>query len=259
MTYRQLDAGLTIETLDTLKKRIRERFEGTSLERVVDELSDIARESREKIAWIDRPHFGLRLAVVVVLLLAISVIGFGLNELINGQTEELSATDAIGLIEAATNEIILVGAALLFLFSLEVRIKRTRALQVLHDLRAVSHVIDMHQLTKDPSQILNPAATPTKSSPKRVLTPFQLTRYLDYCSEMLSLIGKLAALYAQSLPDPVVVAAVNDIETLTNGLSRKIWQKIVMLDDIARVIGNSPQPSHIASDETTDAPQKPSV
>lgn len=117
--------------------------------------------------------------------------------------------------------------------------KRTRALRVLHDLRAVSHVIDMHQLTKDPSQIMNPAAISTKSSPKRVLTPFQLTRYLDYCSEMLSLIGKLAALYAQSLPGPVVVAAVNDIETLTNALSRKIWQKIVMLDDIARVIDSS--------------------
>lgn len=239
MTYRQLDAGLTIDALDTLKNRIRERFEGTSLERVVDELSDIARESREKIAWIDRPHFGLRLAVVAVLLLAVFVIWFGASELTRSQTAELGVTDAIGLIEAATNEMILVGAALLFLFSLEVRIKRTRALRVLHDLRAVAHVIDMHQLTKDPSQILNPAATATKSSPRRVLTPFQLTRYLDYCSEMLSLIGKLAALYAQSLPDPVVVAAVNDIETLTNGLSRKIWQKIVMLDDFARVINAS--------------------
>ena len=62
------------------------------------------------------------------------------------------------------------------------------------------------------------------------MTAFQLTRYLDYCSELLSIVGKLAALYAQSLPDSVVVAAVNDIETLTTGLSRKIWQKIVQLD-----------------------------
>ncbi|MEO1983997.1 MAG: hypothetical protein ABGZ24_26075, partial [Fuerstiella sp.] len=42
--------------------------------------------------------------------------------------------------------------------------------------------------------------------------------------------------YAQSLPDAVVVAAVNDIETLTNGLSRKIWQKIVMVDDVVRFL-----------------------
>ena len=31
------------------------------------------------------------------------------------------------------------------------------------------------------------------SSPKRLLSPFELTRYLDYCSEMLSLAAKVAA------------------------------------------------------------------
>jgi hypothetical protein len=34
------------------------------------------------------------------------------------------------------------------------------------------------------------------------MSPFELTRYLDYCSEMLSLTSKLAAVYAQNLPDP---------------------------------------------------------
>jgi hypothetical protein len=48
---------------------------------------------------------------------------------------------------------------------------------------------------------------------------------------MLSLVGKLAALYAQSNSDSVVLQAVNDIETLTNGISRKIWQKIMILDN----------------------------
>jgi hypothetical protein len=48
---------------------------------------------------------------------------------------------------------------------------------------------------------------------------------------MLSLVGKLAALYAQSTSDSVVLQSVNDIETLTNGISRKIWQKIMILDD----------------------------
>lgn len=243
MSYRQLNANQTIETLQTLKRRIGERFEGTSLEGVADELSDIAGECRARIEWIERPHRGLRLAVFGVVIIAITIVWFGISELVQARTNSLGVTDTIGLVESGINEIIIAGAALAFLFSLEVRVKRTRALRVLHDLRAVAHVIDMHQLTKDPSQILNPDATATKSSPKRLLTPFQLTRYLDYCSEMLSLIGKLAALYAQSLPDPVVVAAVNDIETLTNGLSRKIWQKIVMLDDVARVIAESKEQS----------------
>ena len=234
--YRQLDAEKTIETLRTLRNRIAERFDSSSLSRVAGELCELAGESRNKIAWIDRPHRGLRFAIVLVIVVSVALIVLGANELVRQADDNFGLAETVGLIDALLNEIIVGGAALLFLFSLEVRVKRTRALQVLHDLRAMSHVIDMHQLTKDPSQILNAAAAPTKSSPKRVLTPFLLTRYLDYCSELLSLIGKLAALYAQSLPDPVVVAAVNDIETLTNGLSRKIWQKIVMLDDVARVI-----------------------
>ena len=46
---------------------------------------------------------------------------------------------------------------------------------------------------------------------------------------MLSLTGKVAALYAQELDDPVVVEAVNDIEMLATNLSRKVWQKIAIL------------------------------
>jgi hypothetical protein len=61
------------------------------------------------------------------------------------------------------------------------------------------------------------------------MTPFQLSRYLDYCSEMLSMCGKVAALYSQSFPDDVVLGSVNGLQTLATGLSRKIWQKIMIL------------------------------
>ncbi len=61
------------------------------------------------------------------------------------------------------------------------------------------------------------------------MTQFELTRYLDYCAEMLALIGKLAALYADRVRDSVVIASVNDIENLTAGLGRKIWQKITII------------------------------
>ena len=82
----------------------------------------------------------------------------------------------------------------------------------------------MHQLTKDPYVNDNPESA-TEHSPKRTLTKFELQRYLDYCSEATALVGKVAALYSQSLPEEAVVSAVNEIETLTTGLSRKIWQK----------------------------------
>jgi hypothetical protein len=140
--------------------------------------------------------------------------------------------DLVGLVqvsEAGLNVVILLGAGILFLITTERRIKRGRALKAIHELRALAHVIDMHQLTKDPERALV-RTKDTASSPKQTLTPAELTRYLDYCSEMLSLIGKLAALYVQQFDDPVALAAVNDVEQLTNGLSRKIWQKISILN-----------------------------
>ena len=95
----------------------------------------------------------------------------------------------------------------------------------------MAHIVDMHQLTKDPERVRMGDESPdTPSSPVRTLTVFQLSRYLDYCSESLSLLSKFAALYVQDFDDPVTMSAVNEVENLTNGLSRKIWQKIMILD-----------------------------
>jgi hypothetical protein len=46
---------------------------------------------------------------------------------------------------------------------------------------------------------------------------------------MLSLVSKTAFLYVQDYHDPVATEAVNDLEDLTNGLSSKMWQKIMIL------------------------------
>ena len=93
----------------------------------------------------------------------------------------------------------------------------------------MAHIVDMHQLTKDPShQLVNLANT--ESSPVRLLTREELTRYLDYCTEVLSLNANIGALFAQNVDDPIVLNAVNDLEWLTQGLSAKIWQKIMILD-----------------------------
>ena len=82
----------------------------------------------------------------------------------------------------------------------------------------------MHQLTKDPAYLLakSPIQT-TESSPVRTLSRHQLMRYLDYCSELLALNAKVAALFAQNTDDTAVLNAVNDLELLTQGLSAKIW------------------------------------
>ena len=134
-------------------------------------------------------------------------------------------------LEAAINTVIFVSVGAYSFATIERRIKRSDALRNLHSLRSVIHIIDMHQLTKDPATLAD-GYTATRHSPARHLTPNELARYLDYCSELLSITGKIAALYAQALDDDVVVSAVNDIETLSTNLSRKVWQKIMLIEDM---------------------------
>jgi len=117
------------------------------------------------------------------------------------------------------------------LLGLEARRKRARALEALHVLRSLSHIVDMHQLTKDPERIVSGGPS-TPSSPERKMSAFELTRYLDYSTELLAIISKVAALYVQELADPVTVSAANAVEELAVNLSRAIWQKIVILDRV---------------------------
>jgi hypothetical protein len=229
--YRSLDSEKILGTIGTLGRRIDERFPGSSLGRVCQELLTIAGESQERCAWIARPQRSLRFITGALVIVIIS----GLFFLLANAAWPRDGFDLALLVqvsEAGLNFFLLLSAAILFLATAETRIKRRRALKAIHELRALAHVIDMHQLTKDPERLL-PRRKKTPSSPKQNLSPAELGRYLDYCSEMLSLIGKLAALYVQKFDDPVALSAVNEVEYLTTGLSRKIWQKIMIINSDA--------------------------
>jgi hypothetical protein len=231
----QLDAERIEETVAVLARRILERFPGSGLHGVCQHLHGVAAAARKRALQIRRPIYTVRIASGLVLAAILAVLGYTVRAMIHdlGQAGAvIGPADFVQMLEAGINSALLIGATILFLITLESRIKRRRALKALHELRAIAHVIDMHQLTKDPERALGQGKD-TASSPKRELTPFELTRYLDYCSEMLSLGGKIAAIYAQDLDDAVVVDAVTDIEDLTTGLSGKIWQKITILNERA--------------------------
>lgn len=222
--YQSLDPVRILETLERLRDRIDARFPNYGIGRVCRELIDTARFTTEKAARLAAPNWPLRAAVGLIIVAGVWA-QFEAAELLHLEDVETN----IGLLqslEAAVNLLILFGGAAWFLMTLEERFKRQRALDALHQLRSMAHVIDMHQLTKDPTALLQERAPP------RQMTKFELTRYLDYCAEMLSLIGKLAALYADRMRDPVVIEAVTEIENLTTGLARKIWQKITLIGEI---------------------------
>lgn len=217
-------------TLVHLRRRIDERFPNSSLARICEELVRHGQKTSERTRDFSRPFYLFRsiswLFVGLLMVASIAVFFW-----VRWPNKDLDILDLVQIGEAAINDVVLIGAAIYFLVRLETRIKRKKALRALHELRSAAHIIDMHQLTKDPERLLNRGPA-MPHSPKSTMSAFELSRYLDYCSEMLSLTGKLAALYVQSFDDEVVLASVNELESLCTGLGRKIWQKIMILQTL---------------------------
>jgi hypothetical protein len=227
LAHPTLNAEMIEETIITLQKRINERFPGRGLARLCGQLHAIAREDRERLAWVARPNLWLRSGVAIAMMVGIVGLVMFASTLLQMKVT-VEAFAALQGIDAAVNTVALAGAASWFLLNLETVWRRRAVLRDLHELRSIAHVVDMHQLTKDPTTI-GKGYVSTASSQVHNMTVFELVRYLDYCTEMLSITGKLAALYMQNVRDPVIIEAVNEIEDLTTGLSRKIWQKIMIL------------------------------
>ena len=239
--YRTLAPDQIIATLVRLEARISERFPVAGLSKVCAELTAIARQTEQRSAKIARPNLLLRSFVYLLLGLGAALLVFIGHQLLTGTKISDDLFSMLQGIDAGLNILLLTGAATFFAFSLEEKMKRKRAMTALHELRSIVHVIDMHQLTKDPNaEVLSSNAT--ASSPRRTLSGFELVRYLDYCSEMLSLTAKVAVLYSQSFPDPIVTEAVNDLERTSASLSQKIWQKISITE---RALDRE-RPSHTA-------------
>ncbi|MBC8119004.1 MAG: hypothetical protein H7X75_05445 [Burkholderiaceae bacterium] len=252
-TYSELRPAPIGSTISTLARRIRERFPDSGLSRVAAELVQVAQQNQLVIDQLRRPLWWVRglTALTIAAVVALTIwAGIELRGVVKGGA--FTVAELLQSIDAATSELIFLSLVVLFLISLETRLKRRTALRMLHRLRSVAHVVDMHQLTKDPEHVMRRVAA-TASSPVRTLSRVELPRYLDYCSELLALTSKLAALHAQHLYDPVILNAVNDIEALTADLSRKIWQKISILAMVEQPPSDSPAATIVRSEGAAEA------
>ena len=227
-----LDKKKVQDTIGSLSLRIHDRFPKSGLYGVSRQLQAIAKETEVVVGRIKNPIMGIRLIAVALMLafvLAIPVL------LVNPDVEEnLSVFSLIQTLEAGANLLILMGLAVVFFWTLELRIRRRRVVGAINRLRDIAHTVDMKQLTKDPDGVLK-TGKPTAHSPKRLMSAYELGRYLDYCSEMLSLISKLGYLYTEDFNDPEATRAVNELENFCTGLSRKVWQKIMILRTLSHL------------------------
>ena len=223
MPYKTLSSEKVIETIDKLANRVGERFPKSGLEAVARELAETARRCAAESERLRRPSMPIRVTVYSIWLFGAAAF-LWIAASLRYDAVDFNAANLVMVLEPAMNLAVLVGLGVLALGRLEEHWKRRKALDYLHELRSIAHVVDMHQLTKDPYRSVLPK---TASSPGDVLSGPLLERYLDYCSEMLALTGKLAALFSQSCRDPEVSAGASDVEQHCTAMSRKIWQKIM--------------------------------
>lgn len=233
MRYQRLDSTQVVATTSRLQRRVAARFPDRGLTRVAAELvrvagqvADSATTARQRLR---RVRVATRLLSVLVVVITVVALVLTLRDAVLTGLEH--SFEWLPLIESTVNDLVFAALAVFFLYALPNRVERSSLLGQLHRLRSLAHIVDMHQLTKDPER-LRPGFTSTAETVDvHLATTHDMEYYLDYCSEMLSLIGKIAALCAEESQDSVILDTVSTIETLTTGMSRKIWQKISLLPD----------------------------
>jgi hypothetical protein len=226
----QLAAEHVGGTVAQLERRIDARFGERGLTKAARDLGRLVvlvqsetEQSRERLRRSTLTARTVSLLIVVATLTALIV---GLRSAVVDGLDRTA--DWVPLAESVVNDLVFAAIAVVFLWAFPERLERRTLLRMLHRLRSLAHVIDMHQLSKDPEQ-LTAAYVPTAESVRHGLDADQMHHYLGYCSEMLSLTAKTAALCGEHSADGVVLETVSYIETLTTELSNKIWQKISLL------------------------------
>jgi len=229
--YDHLEAEPVLRTANRLVERINARHADRNLVRVARELvqiiHDVGAGSVQNRRWLRVARVVSNALMGLVVVGAVVVLVYALKDAFRGGKVQ-NSFDWLSLAETTINDLVFVAIAVFFLYSIPDRIQRGHTLEMLHRLRSLAHVIDMHQLDKDPER-LRSSFEPTPATIKVNLTRNQMETYLNYCSELLSLVGKAAALCAEASRDSVVLDTVSTIEALTTGMSRKIWQKISVL------------------------------
>jgi hypothetical protein len=208
---RHLDPTKLIKTSAGLTAWIDKDFNHAHLAQVAANIHRLTQETVVMAERIRRPIWPLRIGIWALVL---AFIAGAVHQLITHQLDQI-----LRFLDDTKWAALYIGAFLLAFIGLEVRFKRRRALKAIGELRAVAHIVDMHQLAKD--QMIEEFREHT--------TPEHMESYLHACIALLALLSKIGQLYVENFPDTVATQSVNDLEMITTGLSNKIWMKILSL------------------------------
>jgi len=223
-----LEHDRLLAMLDAQVESVEKRFPGRGLVDVAKQVREAAAHAPALCDHILKPNLLIRVSVAILGAAIVVGLVVKMSTLDFGNADGWAVLEGL---EAAINTAVYMGIAIFFLVSYETRRRRERALTALQELRALAHVLDMHQLNKDPERLVF-LEQAKEDDEKTSMSPFLLERYLDYTADLLAMVGKLAAWYAQRITDPEVLLAVTELEQLTGSLSLKIWQKIQIVNQV---------------------------
>ncbi|MCW2758887.1 MAG: hypothetical protein JWO46_2633, partial [Nocardioidaceae bacterium] len=233
----QLDRQLLADSLERLHQRISARLPDQNLTALAASIKTSVPDAHaryEATAHRLQRISGWTRAISVVFVLAVAVAL--VLALADFSRSSHDGADWLSLVNTVVGDLVYAAVAVAFLRAVPERLTRSSLTHVLHELRSTAHVIDMHQLGKDPERLrddyeatgasIHPHLPHKESAAARRA---DLHHYLTYCIELLGLVSKSAALCAESSGDPVVLSMVNDVESLTSDMSQKIFQKLALL------------------------------
>lgn len=218
------------ETATRLVDRVQSRFGDDDLTQIARQVSKVAVASEKRIGRALRVGFIIRL-LTWPLVVGVSV---GIAWWIRSMNLTIKVDDAGDLaqsLDSAFQLMLVLGAGAWFLLSIGTKVQRRSLLKALQELNALAQVIDLVQLDKDPDRLHFSTEQRTAKSPTlgKANTAFLLSRYLDYCSELLSVLGKVACLYRDRISDEVVLSRLGDFDRLSNQLRANIGSKMGLI------------------------------
>jgi len=225
LTKPTLDSNKLEETAKRISRQIAEQFPGAGLSKLAAEIAKTTEKAGKRAEIIGGPIIWMRVVLALIVVIAVGGLVTYFQDDLAKKPVWKTALEFLDATKGSTAFLI---AAAVFLFTQEIRWKRRRALRAVHELRALAHLIDMYQLGKDPTQLGHPTRSADVAG--KPMDAERMRLYLHSCTELLAVVGKLGQLYIQNFPDAAAVAAVDQYEALANGLSNKIWQKLMILE-----------------------------
>lgn len=114
---------------------------------MVDQVSQHTRDKHLRVA---RATLLARTVAAAALLLAVWVLALALSEVLTERPGDV--TTWIPLVESVINTVVFIAIAFLFLWAFPERRERKGLLALLHQLRSLAHVLDMHHIGLGPEQ-----------------------------------------------------------------------------------------------------------